>query len=463
MKFFAGRCLSIALMIAVVMGLVLFNGTVVAIDVPVYYRASFFQGVPASSTDDWATYLSAMYGEGCSRHAWNDRGDRVSLFSSHGFFDFGKLGFGVEKMGTKTKKYWEDSTGLFTNAPDLPFEFSGKATIKEFNITWRQNLFSGFFTQLFIPFKNLKLDQIDFVYRGTFDQKDNASSPAIIDKDYIDAFIADDLPVILSENGLQSDLKARFKRSGPSDAVFSFGWQGQTKKSIGIISELRGQLQIGALLPTVVQGISLGRVFSLPLGDNEQMGVIWRGYAEAGFWKFLRVGLSGGAIMYFKKTDDVRAKTDTRQLGDILLQVTRARRDLGSKWDVCGYLQAHNLLGGFSALAGLSLSRQEVTTLHIVDSNFLKTVIEKSAMGTAPEKRDGRFVSQDEVANTDRQLKGWETLTLHFLAEYDVKAYEPAAWAPKLSVGYDISVGGKHSYLADMLSGAIQFQFNFSF
>jgi hypothetical protein len=461
MKFFAGRCLSIALMVSSVMGLVLFDGAVYAIDVPVYYRASFFQGTPASSIDDWATYLSAAYGEGRAHHSWDHKGEKVSLFSGYGFFDLGKLGFGVENMQAKTKEYWEDGVGKFTNAPDLPFDFSGRATVKEFNITWRQNLFSGFFTELYVPFKNLKLDRIDLSYKGTFDQKD--SMTATIDKAYIDAFIADDLPVILSENGIQSDFKAPFKQSGPSDAIFSFGWQGQTTKSLGIIKELRGQLQIGALLPTAVQKIPLGRLFSLPMGANGQMGFVWRAHAEAGFWKFLRLGFSGGAIMYLKQREEARVKTDRRQNGDMLLQFVSVRRDFGSKWDLCGYLQAHNLLGGFSALAGLSLSRQEATRLHISDANYLKTVIAKAAMGTPPEQRDGRFISKDEVANTDRRLKGWEQLTLHFLAEYDVKAYEPAAWAPKLSLGYDISVGGKHSYLADMLSGAIQFQFNFSF
>ena len=211
-----------------------------ALDVPVFYRTPFFQGQPAASTDDWTIYLNGHYGQGSTRKAWNAHSKRGSLFSSHGFFDIGKLGLNQDNLAQLplTNTLWKLAVppvvgpppvpgvpaGPFASGPAIPIEFTGKFRLQEFDLTWRQNLFSGFFAHVSLPFKELKISDIGFINRGPENVQDAMGNdiidPVTGNPINVDDFLNNQLDPILIENGLAS-VKTPFKKSGVGDLVIT--------------------------------------------------------------------------------------------------------------------------------------------------------------------------------------------------------------------------------------------------
>jgi hypothetical protein len=234
-----------------------------ALDVPVFYRTPYFQGQPAASVDDWAVFLKAHYAQGSTCKSWNSHSKRSSLFSSHGFFDIGKLGLNQDNLIKLplTNAQWGAGAPL-ANGPAIPVEFTGKFRLQEFDVTWRQNLFSGFFAHVSLPFKELKLNDIGFINHGE----------AIVSGVNVDNFLNNQLDPILKENGL-APVKTPFKKSGVGDLVITGGWQGETETDVSFIDRLSGLLQAGLLVPLAGKR-DINRVFALPLGHDQYLGAL---------------------------------------------------------------------------------------------------------------------------------------------------------------------------------------------
>lgn len=425
-----------------------------ALDVPVFYRTPFFQGQPAASVDDWTIYLKAHYAQGSTRKAWNAHSKRGSLFSSHGFFDIGKLGLNQDNLTSLplTNDWW--GVGMpFADGPAIPVEFTGKFRLQEFDLTWRQNLFSGFFAQMSLPFKDLKLSDIGFINRGDL----------VVNGINVDDFLNNQLDPILGENGL-APVKTPFKKSSIDDLVITAGWEGQTETNVSFIDRLSGQLQAGILVPLAGKR-DTGRVFALPVGHDQFLGALGRGNLEVGLWKYLRLGASVGAVIFFVEERFERVNTDLNQNGWILLEKTKVKKDQGTMWDFQLYGEVYRLLGGLSALAGFSYTTQERTILSVRDSQFLKEYIDAqlAAGATSSTPPFPRVISQNNIVNANKQLEMWEQFTLHFLVEYDARAHFDSSFAPKLSVAYDYSIYGRRAWLTDMWGGSLELQIQFDF
>lgn len=425
-----------------------------ALDVPVFYRAPLFQGQPAPNVDNWTVYLKAHYAQSSTRKAWDAHSNRSSLFSGHGFFDIGKLGLNVENLDSKpeTNNFW-GAEGSFADGPAIPVEFTGKFRVQEFDITWRQNLFSGFFAQVYFPIKWLKLNQIDFINRG----------PEVVAEQNIDDFLNNNLDPILEENGL-APVKTPFKKSGVNDLVISAGWQSPTCTDVSFIDSIVGQIQLGVLLPLAGRR-TLNQVFALSLGHDQYLGMIGRANVEIGLWKYVRLGVNAGTLIFFVEERQERLTTAKNQQGWILLEKAKVKKDQGSIWDAQLYAQAYRVFGGLSALVGFSYTTQERTILSVRDDNYLKTFIANQKAGgeTASTPPFPKIISKNEFANANKLLEQWEQFTMHFMVEYDVQAHTESWFAPKLSFAYDWSMYGRRTFMADMLGGAIEFQVQFNF
>lgn len=425
-----------------------------ALDVPVFYRAPLFQGQPASSNENWAIFLKAHYAQASTRKAWDLHSNHVSLFSTHGFFDVGKLGLNLENLASKpvTNDFW-GTGGHFQNGPEVPVEFTGKFRVQEFDLTWRQNIMAGFFAQVYFPIKWLRLDQINFINRG----KDSVNGVNIED------FLNNNLDPILEENGLMP-IKTVFKKSGVSDLVVSAGWQSQTCTDVGFIDSIVGQLQLGVLIPLAGKR-DINRVFSLSRGHDQFLGALGRANLEVALWKYLHLGVNAGALIFFYEERMERVTTSKNQQGWIVLEKAKVKKDQGSIWDVQLYVQGYRLIGGLSALVGFSYTTQERTDLSVRDDNYLKTFIDdqKSGGATANTPPFPVIVSQNDIANANKLLAQWEQYTIHFLVEYDVRAHTDSSFAPKLSFAYDWSMYGRRAFQADMIGGSVEFQIQFNF
>ncbi|MFA5306990.1 MAG: hypothetical protein WC365_06095, partial [Candidatus Babeliales bacterium] len=93
---------------------------VCALDLPNFYRASFFQTEPTDKTKNWTTLISARLATGKTSHSYDVHEHKRPLFSERGPFNLVRLGIGLQTPGALTQTYWnQDQTGIFDNLTNL--------------------------------------------------------------------------------------------------------------------------------------------------------------------------------------------------------------------------------------------------------------------------------------------------------------------------------------------------------
>ncbi len=427
---------------------------VCALDLPNFYRASFFQTEPTDKTKDWATLISARLAAGKTSHSYNVHEDRRPLFSQRGPFNLVRLGIGLQTPGPLTQTYWnQNQTGIFDNLTNLGpndgmADYSGRFKINEYDFELKQNLFWGFYLHGYLPVRDIKIDHIKPHRRGA----------EIINTSYgpvnMDTFISEKLPVIMHEAGLKP--MRTFKKSGVSDGVVSLGWQKSAELSKKeFLTSLSGFAQAGFLIAGASQA-DVDNSFAVPLGYNHDYAALIQGGLETCVLNFVTVGLQGEATIFIRDNARRRLMTDKnkQQNGWIILEKPAwVGNDQGTVWDVGVYARFDKLFKGFYATIGYSYTKQETTIYRVKQNWFLQTVIEQN-QNEANWGTNYYMISQNNVANGDRRLRGWNTQTLHLLAGYDASVLLKS-WGPFIRIEYDYPFLSKFMWPADMIGGTL--------
>src|SRR3990172_2892801 len=83
-----------------------------ALDMPVFYRAPFFQGMPQKSGADWTTGLAVRYGAGSTATARDVGQCKRPLLSMYDSLDITMLGVGLQNPGVATTRLWGSAAAL---------------------------------------------------------------------------------------------------------------------------------------------------------------------------------------------------------------------------------------------------------------------------------------------------------------------------------------------------------------
>jgi hypothetical protein len=436
-----------------------------SLDNPVFYRTPLFQGTIKEEIPEWTTGLSIRYVQGKTKNSWDDHGNKIALFSSCGPINLLTLGVGIENKKTDTEKYWkEGGGGVFPTINNLSpkdgkIDLHGSIKIREVGVTLEQSLFSGFFLQAYAPIRNVRVNAKEFKNLG----QNNLNGTNV------DNFIKNDLPKILVENGFAIPQKdgiysfpTSFKKTEIPEFVLSAGWTGKDSESFNYIEELRGSFKLGCILPI---GSRKNSPLAIPLGYENHFGFNARMQAEVNIWSFFVLGGDAGASVFLKKDRNIRMKTDKQQSGWLTLGYGNASVDLGSIWDIAGYIKAEKIVQGLSIILGYSFTKQERMTLLLKDNIFLKTAVSQAEAageggGGGGARTHQSFVSKNEIINSDERLKGWETQTIHLSAKYDFKENIKSNFAPAVEISYDYPITGRRSFPAEMIGGSIRLDFS---
>jgi hypothetical protein len=432
-----------------------------ALDLPQFYRATFFQTEPTDKTKNWATLVSARLATGRTRDSFDVHDHKRPLYSLHGPFNLVRLGFGLENPGVVTTQYWNKrplEAGLFDNLTNLgpddgTADYSGRFKINAYDFELKQNLFWGFYAHVYMPVRDVKVDQIAVHRRGA----QFINTPG--GPENMDTFIAEKLPLICQEAGLEP-FSSRFKKSGISDVVVSAGWQKCAELSRKeLLTSLSGFAQVGLLIPAASEH-DLDNVFAIPLGYDNNYGVLIQGGAETCVLNFVSVGLQAEATIFFRDNRQRRMMTDPaeQQNGWIVLENKAwIGFDQGTVWDVGVYAKFDKLFKGFYATIGYSYAKQEPTKYHVKSDWFLENITnyrEQYTPGDTDWGFDYYFTSKDDIANSDSRLRGWDIQTLHFLVGYDA-AVVLKSWGPFVQIEYDYPIAGKFVWPTDMIGGTV--------
>lgn len=421
-----------------------------ATDLPVFYKVPYFHGALRKDIRDWATELLVRYGGGNNESTKR----KTSLFNAFGPVNIVNLGLGLDDIATKTttNNYW-GSNGSFSTAPAIPCDspdgkvnFNADIRVRELSLGIKQNLFAGFFVELYAPLRQVQLNGISHTICG---------NPVIGGVNLETDFMQRDFPLILAENGFSGAYDRNFKQTKFTELMAIVGWEGYDDQSFNIIDAAAGSVQLGFIAP-LGDKRDEDRVFAIPLGYNGAFGCNVRAKAEVAFWKVIALGLQAGANIMFPFHREIRMRTDARQNGWIALEKGAVKVDYGTIWDVAGYLKAENFARGLSVILGYSYTKQENTFLNVKeDCDFLQTVVNNALNHTGPFSTNtyAMYINKDDIVNTDRRYHGWDQHALHVYLSYDAANQSKWWLAPKVAFEYAYQLTGRRSFATNMLAG----------
>jgi len=434
--------------------------SLMAFDQQTFYRAPFFQSDPTPKTKSWTTSLDVRIAHGETRDAYDIHGHTTSLLNAYAAVDVTKLGLGLDdfKKTITENHYWDvTNTGDWDpnqvgtlGVNDGKVQYFGRFKINEYDLTLQQNLFWGLYAHVYLPIKELRLDQITYKNLGT----------ATIHGKSVDTFLTTHLPAILTEFGFRP-LQNRYKKTGVGDLVCSLGWQGYKEGLKGLVTGYAGLAQLGIVIPTATK-VDQNIVFAVPLGYEGHVGFTGRLTVEGCLWNMVTLGAQAGTTIFSGNDKYLRMNTDKRQTGWIALERGYANEDLGQLWDAGGYVKFDRLLSGFVALLGYSYTQQERTWLNVKDNYFLSRIVNDAIASNNDNGsrqltgyNHAAYIDKNDYVNSTKRRDGWVTQTLHIMVGYDAMVHLKKMWGPYIKLEYDYPLAGRYSWKADMISGVL--------
>lgn len=383
-----------------------------AIDNPHFYRANFFWGEPRFEKP-WLLSIDANIGFGHAKTGRNSDGARVPILDIYGLQNMKNLGL------TAGLNPADPLDAILINLAALPnngtfgsLEFTGKFSITEGTLSVYQNFTHGFFSQLYIPIRHLKVcNTNDYIDQSPTVGFPNSTTPEWLD--FLNNFDA-----ILAQNNLS---KQPVNEYGTGDLSLLLGWTTSYLKN-PYLDYIDVTGKIGILLPTSKKA-SLQNPFFPGLGYNGHYGIPVKFDISIGYWEWLTLGCHIGSLFLLEKKDTVHMSSVADTTSYFPLLIGSASIDPGTIWELSAYAKADHFWRGLSLLYGYTFTQEDRSTLE-------------------PEN----FAQFDPIiVNNNATLKGWDMHAMHFNIEWDF-ATTPQSIGPRLGLFYNLIIGGKRIY-----------------
>jgi len=421
--------------------------TLRGLDLPNFYRATFFQGTPRPNREDFTTNLDIRFSDGHTKTGFDQHDDKKSILDIYGNVDVNKLGINLENLSATNKpitfQYLDETSGTIPGysftGNDGKIRLHGTFDTQELDFTLYQNIVLGFFAEIYVPLRWLTTKQIGYT---------NLTDSSNANATNFQNFLTNNFDTVLSENGYQP-LTTKYDKSGVSDIAIYAGWHGYGE-DFGIIDSIAGTLKIGAVLPAASKQ-KLDIVGEVPMGYDGHFGFSARAQGQVCIWNYFSVGVNGGIVAFMPKNGTRRMQTDQDQSGLIILERGFGDIDKGAIWDAGFYLGGHLWNKSISFLLGYSATFGEPTRIGVNDSTLLSTFITANQADSSIIQK----TSKDQIVNSDDRLKEWQSHSLHFMLAYDGHRHMKSTMTPHFSVFYDYPFLGKYSYRTDRWGGEL--------
>lgn len=393
-------------------------------DNPHFYRATFFYGEPRLEKRALGSIdISLAGGRTCAGR--NGSGRKVPLLDIYGTYNMHDLGIGVPH-----KNLTLPTDLALTNLSLIPsrncfaqLSFHGKFSTTELDVNLTQNLVHGFFVELALPFRTLKINNIAFTdLSPTSDAFPNINTPAW--QTFLNLF-----PEILSQYDLSID--PVFRR-GIGDVSFMAGWTYNCQE-FDYLDYLDFTFKIGVLAPTGKKR-NPNLVFDLPLGYNGYFGAPFELASSFGAYDWFTFGGYMGALIFGNRTETMRLKTDATQCGLIKLASGTVCIHQGTIWHAGLFAKADHFCRGLSALIGYTFAQH---------NNDCVSIAPKDEYNFNP-----------MIVNDDPLFRGWNMHTMHFMLDYDFTQLN-MKFGPHIGFFYNLEIGGKRTFNTSTLQGTL--------
>lgn len=284
--------------------------------------------------------------------------------------------------------------------------FEGKFRYCATEVAITQNLISGFFLEILIPFSRLSVRDIVRVHQSSTTNPDWTT-------------FNEQLEELLEVYNLSIK---ETSHSGISDVTLLGGWTNNAETS-DVFDFFDMSVRLGISIPTA-KARNTNIAFAPAHGYNGHIGIPIIATLAWGLYDWLTVGTHVKGQYFLKNNGVSRVKTDGNETGYITLRQTAVRESLGNLWSIGTYMKADHILRGFSLQCNYNYSIQEHAYLEPFDTeHFSATII-----------------------NTDERLHKWSGHEIYCAAEYDF-AQDGQQWNPHIKVFYAQTVQGRRSYL----------------
>lgn len=389
-----------------------------SIDNPHFYRANYFWGEPRFEKP-WLTTFEISLGDASTRHGRNRNNDKRNILDIFGPFNMQFLGAGVANLDPANP-----FDLILINLLALPqnenfgkFRFTGEFSTIELTTNFYQNLVHGFFIQVYMPFRQLKISDIRYEDLSPLSGFPNANTPEWLQFTRNFAAILDRFDISLKG----------VNRFGAGDLSILIGWA-RNYEETQILDYIDVDAKIGALFPTG-KTRDINRPFDLPQGYNGHWAIPLKFDLSVGAWDWFTWGTHLGALFFFKQDKATHFRSSTAQNGLIQLARAKAQVDPGTIWEASTYFKADHFIYGWSFLAGYTFTKREHTT------------IESSQIST-----------DKSIINNDGPLKPWQMHVIHLFIEYDFTK-KPTGPGPRVGFFYNRVVAGERVWDANIKAG----------
>ncbi|MEX0671724.1 MAG: hypothetical protein WD068_00040 [Candidatus Babeliales bacterium] len=381
-----------------------------------FYRPTYFWGEPRFERTH-LTSFDVSLGGGSAMTGQDSCGHCVELFDIYGIHNMLALGKKVPKVDDAISKILDDITKINGNNCFGTLSIGAEFKILEAYINLYQNLSRGFFLQVNLPIRSIKINSIQTKFNPP-NSETHALPPAW--KTFLEEF-----DTILSTYHL---CIKPVDKTHLGDIGFITGWS-RTYQETEYLDFIDTTFKFGLLIPTGKRK-DPSNLLDIPYGYNGHVGFPFYWTSSIGLFDWITLGLHAYVIPFTKRTQQVHIKTSPDQQGIIKLASTQAKMSSGALWELGAYIKADHFIGGLSMLLGYTFDKKERDTLRSIT--------------TSP------FSS--EMANDDIMLKGWRMHTLNVLLEYDYnQPYQRVG--PRIQFFYNKVLGGKRVLNTKMLGG----------
>lgn len=413
----------------VILFLFTFSTKLTAEDNVHFYHAARFNSEPHMVREKMAS-LEFWIDGGDTSYSYNSCGEKVPLFSLWGNLNIRDLARGAPAdLTSKSTSILKD---LWTHDPNPDFgnfAVNGDFSDSEGGINYYQNFHRGFFLQLYLPIRHLKLTNISFADLMP------AGTPlptGVTQAQWIN--FRSSVASNIEEFGV--DLTP-MDLTGVGDLSLEIGWS-QSYTKTRIVDYVDTDIRLGLLFPTGKKA-NPNRPFSMSLGYDGFWGFPVTFKIACGLFEWLTFGTQIDGLFFNESTRNIRMKTYCQQSGPIKLACGTADVQHGAIWNTGIFLKSDHIPWGFSLLMGYNYNRGDRWFVTPASTQF-----------------------DYDIVNSDKMFDSWHMHTFNVYVEYDF-SYEKHPSLPIIGFNVDHVLGGKRIFDTTMQGTSLSVNFMWDF
>ncbi len=396
-------------------------------DAPLFYRAKPYFGEPRLDKP-YLTTADFYFSGGDSHCSFNRQGCDTSLLNLYGPHNMKDLGKGIN---LDTNNYYDSilsQLAIIDSKTDFgKLLFKGNFEIFEFVFNFVQNLDRGFFVELNIPIRKIKITTMDYEDLSPDSGEYNINTP--VWQQFLTNFDA-----ILARFCIN---KGVIKKSGAGNLslIGGYTWNYENTTHLDFIDMT---MRIGVQLPTDIKK-NPNRSFDVSTGYDKLTGVplIWD--FSIGMFEWLTLGARVDALFLIDKNQTLRLKSAFSQNGFIKLAKNKVKVCPGTAWDLGFFVKADHIISGLSLYLGYTYTKKDGDVLVPCNNDI-----------------------NSKIINSDPIFHQWSMKTLNIYLEYDF-AYYQRRNAPRIAFCYNKVLGGKNIFKTNTGTGYLSLDFDWNF